>query len=114
MTPGPHEEAEFEDEIVASLLDQGGSERLDSQAFDRERGLFPNVVVSFVEETQPERWAQLETAYKGNAEEAFLRDLVSALENRGTIYLLRHGLRTTGTTIDLRSRVYQASQESEA
>ena len=101
MTPGPHEESEFEKEIFDHLIEHAGYEEIDSDAFDRERGLFPDVVVSFVEETQPERWEQLETAYKGNAEEAFLRDLVSALENRGTIHLLRHGLRTTGTTIDL-------------
>lgn len=101
MTPGRHDEGQFETEIVAHLVDHGGYERLASESFDRERALFPDVAVSFVKETQPERWEKLETAYKDNAEEAFLRDLVSALEGLGTIHVLRHGLRTTGTKIDL-------------
>jgi type I restriction enzyme R subunit len=57
--------------------------------------------MSFVKETQPEKWEKLETAHKGSAEQAFLRDLTSALERQGPIEVIRHGLRTTGTTIDL-------------
>ena len=101
MSPGKHDEKKFENEIKASLLDHGGYESIPSEEFDQERGIFPNVVVSFVKETQPEKWEKLETAYKGNARKRFLQDLTSALEGRGTLELLRHGLRTTGTRIDL-------------
>jgi len=101
MTPGIHDEEQFEIEIENHLVKHGGYERLESHAFDKNRALFPEVVVSFVKETQPEKWERLEDAYRGSAEEAFFRDLESALENMGTIHVLRHGLRTTGTTIDL-------------
>ncbi|WP_101294157.1 type I restriction endonuclease subunit R [Halegenticoccus soli] len=96
-----HDEGKFEDEIAAHLVNYGGYEHLPSEEFDRERGIFPDVVVSFVKKTQPERWERLETAYKGNARKRFLQDLASAMESRGTLQLLRHGLRTTGTTIEL-------------
>jgi type I restriction enzyme R subunit len=96
-----HDEENFEDFITSHLVDHGGYEYLPSEEFDRERGIFPDVVVSFVKETQPGKWDKLETAYKGNARKRFLQDLTSALEGRGTLDLLRHGLRTTGTTIDL-------------
>ena len=101
MSQRIYDEHAFEDAIEAHLLTHGGYEELNSEEFDRDRGFFPSVVVSFVKETQPEKWEQLETAHRGSAEEAFLRDLTSALERKGPIEVLRHGLRTTGTTIDL-------------
>ena len=96
----PYDEKEFEDEIAAALLERGYT-RVPSGDFDAERGLFPDEVVSFVQETQSEAWEKLETAYKSNARERFLQELTSALERQGTLEILRHGLRTTGTKIDL-------------
>ncbi|MFP8957636.1 type I restriction endonuclease subunit R [Natrialbaceae archaeon A-CW3] len=96
-----HNEERFEDFIASHLVKYGGYEQLPSEEFDRERGIFPDVVVSFVKKTQPKKWEKLETAYKGNARKRFLQDLTSAMEGRGTLEVLRHGLRTTGTTIDL-------------
>ncbi|WP_256288299.1 type I restriction endonuclease subunit R [Halobellus inordinatus] len=96
-----HDEESFEDFIASHLVEHGGYEHLPSEEFDREQGIFPDVVVSFVKETQPEKWEKLETAYKGNARKRFLQDLTSAMEGRGTLEVLRHGLRTTGTTINL-------------
>lgn len=101
MTPGIYDEGAFEDHIEAHLTQHGGYEKLSSEEFDRERAIFPDVVVSFVKETQPEKWHQLENAYQDGARDAFLRDLVSALERQGTLDVVRHGLRTTGTTIYL-------------
>jgi type I restriction enzyme R subunit len=95
-----YDEAAFEDEIAAALLKRGYT-RVPSDDFDAERGIFPDEVVSFVQETQPEAWKQLETAHKGSARERFLQELTSALERQGTLELLRHGLRTTGTKIEL-------------
>lgn len=88
-----YDEAAFEDEIAAALLKRGYT-RVPSDDFDAERGIFPDEVVSFVQETQPEAWKQLETAHKGSARERFLQELTSALERQGTLELLRHGLRT--------------------
>jgi len=96
----PYDEAAFEDEIAAALLDRGYT-RVPSGGFDAERGIFPDEVVSFVKETQPEAWTKLETAHKGNARKRFLQELTSALERQGTLELLRHGFRTTGTKIEL-------------
>ena len=66
-----YDEAAFEDEIAAALLKRGYT-RVPSDDFDAERGIFPDEVVSFVQETQPEAWEQLETAHKGSARERFL------------------------------------------
>ncbi|MFC4356559.1 type I restriction endonuclease subunit R [Halobium salinum] len=95
-----YDEHAFETYIEQHLLD-GEYEQLGPDEFDAEHGVFPDTLVSFVKETQPDRWQQLETAYKGKARQRFLQELTSALETRGTLELLRHGLRTTGTTIKL-------------
>ncbi|MDB2239878.1 type I restriction endonuclease subunit R [Halorubrum ezzemoulense] len=96
----PYDEKAFENEIASALLDRGYVE-MPSDRFDAERGLFPQQIVSFVKETQPEAWEKLETAHKGNARQRFLQELTSAIERQGTLELLRHGLHTTGTKIDL-------------
>jgi len=101
MVPGTYDEESFEDSIASHLVEHGGYEYLPSEEFDRERGIFPDVIVSLVKETQPEKWEKLETAYKGNARKRFLQDLTSAMEGRGTLEVLRHGLRTTGMRIEL-------------
>lgn len=101
MSPGTYDEGKFEEFIQNHLLEEGQYEAVSSDKFDRERGIFPDIVVSFVKRTQPNKWEKLETAYKENARKRFLQDLTSALEGRGTLEILRHGLRTTGTTIEL-------------
>lgn len=101
MTSRIYDENAFEDAIEAQLLENGGYEKLGSSDFDSESGFFPDEVVEFVKETQPETWDELKTAHKDNARKAFLRDLRSALERQGTLEVLRHGLRTTGTTVKL-------------
>ncbi|MFC7137296.1 hypothetical protein ACFQRB_14245 [Halobaculum litoreum] len=72
-----YDEQAFETHIESQLLDRG-YEQIHKSNFDAERGIFPGVVVSFVQETQPDQWAKLENAYKGKAEERFLRELTSA------------------------------------
>ncbi|NHN42531.1 type I restriction endonuclease subunit R [Halorubellus sp. JP-L1] len=96
-----HEEGAFEKAIEAHLVEEDGYESIPSDEFDQERGIFPSVVISFVQETQPEKWKKLETAYKGNARKQFLQQLTSALENQGTLNVLCHGFRIAGTAIDL-------------
>jgi len=100
MSPGTYDEGNFENFIEQELLERG-YESIPSADFDQERGIFPDLVVSFVQETQPKKWEKLKTAYKDNARKRFLQDLTSALEGRGTLEIIRHGLRTTGTTINL-------------
>ncbi len=101
MTSKIYDEESFEDAIEAHLLQHGGYVELDSDSYDKELGIFPEVVIDFVKETQPEAWDELETAHKGNARERFLEDLRSHLEREGPLEVLRHGVRTTGTRIKL-------------
>lgn len=98
-----YDEESFEDAIEAHLCEHGGYERLPSAGFDAERGFFPDTVVSFVKETQPEKWAELETRLGGGVRGQFLSQLDSALGrlDQGTLELLRHGFKIAGVRIRL-------------
>jgi type I restriction enzyme R subunit len=98
-----YDEESFEDAICAHLCQHGGYERLPSGAFDAERGVFPDTVVSFVRETQPDVWTDIETRLGGDTREQFLRQLDSALSRleSGTLDVLRHGFKIAGRRVQL-------------
>ncbi|WP_437593442.1 type I restriction endonuclease subunit R [Sorangium sp. So ce1000] len=98
--PGKHDEKALEDAIEASLLDPGGWVKGDPKMFDRERALHPADFFAFVETTQPELRADLKKQHGSGLEDAVLDTLVKSLETRGTLDVLRHGLKFFGKKID--------------
>lgn len=101
MTIRLYHEHAFEDAIEAYLVKHGGYDVLDPTSFDAELALFPDTVVDFVQETQPESWNSLETAYQERARKEFLRQLEDALDRQNPLQLLRHGFRIAGETVRL-------------
>lgn len=99
--PADHRELAFEVIIEDHLVEHGGYRRLDPAAFDRGIALWPEETLQFIQATQPEAWARLTDLYKAEAPELFLKELARALETRGSLDVLRHGLRTAGTTLRL-------------
>ena len=97
MSPS-HTEAAFETAIEDHLTTYGGYEKGDREAFDKERGLFPEDVLGFIKETQSREWEYLENLHKDRAEEVLLDDLCRALnsEHEGCLSVLRHGFKCFG------------------
>ena len=93
-----YDEAAFETAIEVYLLDHGGYEQGNRDAFDRERGLFPEDVLVFIKETQPREWEFLENLHKDSASDFLLDDLCRALnaEHEGCLSVLRHGFKCFG------------------
>ncbi|MEW5920364.1 MAG: type I restriction endonuclease [Bacillota bacterium] len=96
--PGQHTEQAFETAIESHLTTAGGYDKGDREAFDRERGLFPGEVISFIRATQPKEWEYLKNLQKDRAEETLLDDLCRALnsEYEGCLSVLRHGFKCFG------------------
>ena len=96
--PGQHTEQAFESAIEYYLVTEGGYKKCDPEKFDRERGLFPQDVLSFIRETQPREWAYLENLQKERAGEILLDDLCRALDSphEGCLSVLRHGFKCFG------------------
>jgi len=64
-----------------------------ADAYDRKRALDVGLVVQFLRTTQQDAWKKLEEHYAGSAEETLLTQLAKNLDSRGTLDVLRNGLK---------------------
>ncbi len=96
-------ELKFEGAIESWLLEHGGYAKGDPGTFDVALGLDPGEVLAFVRATQATAWRALAERHGGEAaaETAFLRRLASELDARGTVDVLRHGVKDLGIEIRL-------------
>jgi type I restriction enzyme R subunit len=98
-----HTEMRFEDAVEAGLLDSGWTKG-DARDYQPQSGLSPAALLAFVRETQPEEWEQLRLRYGGDddsAERRFLTLVAAEIDRRGTLEVLRRGVRDMGTTLRL-------------
>ena len=99
MTSQTSEQA-FETTVEATLLD-GGWQKGDGAEWDVDRGLFPARVVAFMQAAQPDLWAQLVGLNGDLLEKLVVEQLVRELDLKGTLDVLRHGLRFQGKVLRL-------------
>ncbi len=95
-----HREIHFETELVDHLTGHGWLEG-DPQRYDRERALYPDDLIGWLRESQPEAWRKAEASYGEAVEEQLLARVVKLLDKRGTLDLLRNGFKDRGTRFDL-------------
>ena len=94
----PTSETAFEEVIEAHFLENGYTP-VASEGFDRERAIFPETVLAFVCETQPNVWAKLERLLGDRTGEQVLGDLCKWMDNYGALATLRHGYKCYGRTL---------------
>ena len=97
----PHTEEAFETAIVASLTSQGGySQRLDTE-FDAGRALLLGDLLDFITFTQSKPWAKVKAIHGDKLPEVFADALCKAMDQRGSLAVLRHGFPFFGKTFRL-------------
>ncbi|WP_040395882.1 type I restriction endonuclease subunit R [Cesiribacter andamanensis] len=97
-----HKEIEFEKAIEHCLLQpESGYELGNPAAYNAEKGLFPQDIITFIRKSQPKRWAMLEQFYGQQAGEALISDLEKELAAKGVLHVLRHGFKCFGKTFRL-------------
>jgi type I restriction enzyme, R subunit len=94
-------ERKFEGAIEAWLLERGGYAKGDPRAFDRALGLDSGEVLTFIGATQPDEWRELSARHGGEqaARANFLKRLAAEFDERGTVDVLRHGVKDLGIEI---------------
>lgn len=97
---GIHTEQTFEAEIEAHLLAHG-YESTTPSAFDREKALFPQLVIEFVQTTQPKVWDKLGTVLKDKLDALFIKEVCKVMDKRGSLEVLRHGFPFYGQKVRL-------------
>ena len=95
-------EKSFEANVESHLTGHGWS-ALSPDGYDRTLGLFPDEVVAWLAESQPKAWEQLVNRNGGEqlARDRFLTTLASDLNHRGTLAVLRSGIKHSGITVDM-------------
>lgn len=99
-------ERRFEDEIEYWLTHVGPSEfdlykSRPSAGFDKQLGLYPQDLLDFVRETQPQQWERLERIHGAKAGEKFCKRVARELEKRGVVEVLRRGVEDLGARFKL-------------
>jgi type I restriction enzyme R subunit len=91
-------EIAFEIAIERHLLGNGFNSVI-REGFDRERAIFPEVVLGFIRETQPKEWSKLERLHGAKTGDQILTDLCKWMDTYGSLATLRHGFKCYGRTL---------------
>jgi len=103
-----YSESAFETVIEQHLLGNGYVS-VSRDGFDRERAIFPDEVLAFIRETQPDEWKKLEALHGAKTGEQVLADLCKWMDMNGSLATLRHGFKCYGRT--LRVAFFKAAHE---
>ena len=93
-----HSEAAFETVIESHLLTNGFI-KVPRDGFDRVRAIFPEIVIAFIRETQPNEWKKLEALHGERTGEQIIGDLCKWMDTHGSLTTLRHGFKCYGRTL---------------
>ncbi len=93
-------EKNFESDIEAYLLANDYHSRT-SNDYDKKRCLIPQDVFNFIHATQPQEWQKYQEQYGDDAPNKLLQRLAQQIKKRGTLELLRKGLKANGCKFKL-------------
>jgi type I restriction enzyme R subunit len=88
-----HREEVLEVHLCKALVERQGYRPRRPENYDRASALDRTLVIEFVRATQPDEWAKLEGHYGPSAEAEFFKQLEQGLKQRGTLDMLRNGLK---------------------
>ena len=91
-----HNEYQFEMDVCDYLASQGWLYSKDDKGYDAERALFPEDLLSFIQDTQPKSWERLKSFHNGASQNTLLDRLVKVQDTQGTLHALRKGFKATG------------------
>jgi type I restriction enzyme R subunit len=95
--------------VIESHLLANGYVAIDRERFDREQAIFPDLVLTFIRETQDKEWKKLEALHGAKTGEQVLSDLCKWMDTYGSLATMRHGFKCYGRT--LRVAFFKAAHE---
>jgi len=94
-------EKTFETAIVQSLVNQGGYQQGEAHHYSAELGLFKTDIFSFLQKTQPKRWAKLEAIHGTDIQSRILQRLYKEMDLRGALDVIRNGFTDYGVRFQM-------------
>lgn len=98
--PIDNSERRFEEDIESSLLNQGYRKILPSE-YDLEKNFFFDVLIEFIESTQPKQWSKYNKMYGASSKDKLYRRLSNEITNRGVLDVLKKGIKDLGIELKL-------------
>lgn len=103
-------EKRFEQDIESFLIsEKGGYEqfsylnpnghRIQKYVYDKEKGLYLEVLINFIMKTQPKQWERYVKYYGDDAPEKLYRRLEDSIAEHGLIYVLKKGINDMGISL---------------
>jgi type I restriction enzyme R subunit len=87
--------------VVKTLVDNGSLERL-PENYNQELFLDTEILLNFIKSTQSEEWEKLHEQYPENTEGIFfLKRVAGEISKRGTLDVLRNGIKDRGAKFEL-------------
>jgi len=82
-------------------LVSGGYHRRTAGDYDEDLCLIPDDVIAFAQATQPKQWEKLKKQYRDGTREHFVKYLAQQIAKRGTLDVLRKGIKDRGAKFRL-------------
>lgn len=79
--------------VIDQLVKKLGYVHRSTEDFDRASALDKTLVMQFIKSTQLDEWKRLQEQYSDSAETEFFKQLEKALKSRGTLDVLRQGIK---------------------
>lgn len=103
-------EKRFEQDIESFLISEKGGyqqfsylnpdgHRIHKYHYDKEKGIYMEVLENFIAKTQPKQWARYVKLYGADASEKLYRRLQDSINENGLIYVLKNGFMDMGIHI---------------
>lgn len=86
--------------VTKTLVDNGYIERLPDN-YNQELFLDTEILINFIKSTQADEWEKLQEQYPENIEDIFLKRVSGEVGKRGTLDVLRNGIKDRGTKFEL-------------
>jgi type I restriction enzyme R subunit len=99
MTTDTSEKA-FQNDIIAHLVSTGYHQR-GNHNYNRASCIDPELTLQFIRDTQEREWRKFQRVYGEQAEQKFFYRLVSEIDKKGTITVLRNGFKDVGCQFEL-------------
>ena len=89
-------EINFEESIEDFFISQAGGYKKGSDTFNTQFGIYKDILVNFIKETQPKEWKRFADQNTGNTDDAFCKKFNDAVIADGMLSVLRHGFKHRG------------------
>lgn len=100
-------EKRFESDIESFLVSEAGGyeqfsylnpdgHRIQKYVYDKEKAIYPEVLVNFIARSQPKAWARYQKYYGDDAPEKLYRRFQTSVQENGLVHVLKYGIEDMG------------------